>query len=352
MIDSSFLLQTYYGNTIQAWFGALLIVLASVIVGKVIFYFFQNHVERLTRKSKSKFDDILVDMVEEPIVLSVIILGIWYAIGTLTLSPNLLTLINDVLHFLIALNIAWLLTRLFDSMFTEYMVPLAQNTETDLDDQLLPILRKGTKLIIWVVAVIVALNNAGYDVMALIAGLGIGGLALAMAAKDLVSNIFGGFTIFADRPFKLKDRIKVSGFDGTVSEIGLRSTRLVTLEGREVAIPNSTFTNTAVENVSSEPSRKVTLNLGLTYDTTPKKMRQALDILKKINADNSDTEDEIKLSFNQFNDSSLNIMFIYYIRKGVDIFKTQNDMDMEILTQFNKKKLEFAYPTQTIYVEK
>lgn len=106
---------------------------------------------------------------------------------------------------------------------------------------------------------IVALNNAGYDVGALIAGLGIGGLALAMAARDTVSNVFGGFTIFTDRPFTLNDRIKVSGFDGTVDEIGIRSTRLRTLAGTLVTIPNSTFSESAVENVSAEPSRKVVM---------------------------------------------------------------------------------------------
>ena len=93
--------------------------------------------------------------------------------------------------------------------------------------------------LIWIIGIIVALNNAGYDVMALIAGLGIGGLALAMAAKDTVANVFGGFTIFTDRPFSMGDRIVISGFDGTVKEIGIRSTRLQTLAGREVSIPNS-----------------------------------------------------------------------------------------------------------------
>ncbi len=103
-----------------------------------------------------------------------------------------------------------------------------------------------------------------------------------MAAQDTVSNIFGGFTIFSDRPFKLSDRIRVAGFDGFIRDIGVRSTRLETLDGTLVTIPNSKFSDAPVENVSAEPSRKVVLNLGLTYDTSPEKIRRALELVKEI----------------------------------------------------------------------
>jgi len=173
-----------------------------------------------------------------------------------------------------------------------------------------------------------------------------------MAAKDTLSNIFGGFTIFTDQPFKLKDRIKVIGIDGMVQEIGLRSTRIKTLEGRTVTIPNSKFTENPVENVSKEPSRKVVLNLGLTYDTTEIQMKKAMKILKDIAKNNKNLHEKILLSFNSFGDFALGILFIYYIKKGSDILETQSEISSEILKQFNKNKLEFAFPTQTIYTKK
>ncbi len=196
-----------------------------------------------------------------------------------------------------------------------------------------------------------ALNNAGYDVAALIAGLGIGGLALAMAAKDTVSNVFGGFTIFTDRPFTLNDRIKVAGYEGYIREIGLRSTRLQTLEGRVVTIPNSRFSDTPVENVTLEPSRKVVLNLGLTYDTSPEQMRRALDILTQIGTQHVELEDRLLVSFNGFGDFSMNILFIYYIKSGADILGTQTEINLLILDRFNAAGLEFAFPTQTLYTK-
>ena len=195
-----------------------------------------------------------------------------------------------------------------------------------------------------------SLKHAGYDVGALLAGLGIGGVALAMAAKDTIANMFGGFTILADRPFRLNDRIKVVGYDGNVKEIGLRSTRLQTLEGRTVTIPNSKFSETPVENISWEPSRKITVELGLVCSTTPQQMEEALAILRDIAKQNIDkVEEKIILYFSAFAPSSLNITFIYYIRKSADIIETQNIMNMTILRKFNDANLSLAYPTQTIY---
>lgn len=134
-----------------------------------------------------------------------------------------------------------------------------------------------------------------------------------------------------------------------VIEIGVRSTRLKTLEGRIVTIPNAKFADAPVENISWEPSRKIKLDLGLTYDTSPDKMQQAMDILADINAASQLTEDKTIISFNGFGDFAMNVMFIYYIKKSEDIAATQSAINMEILKQFNASELEFAFPTQTLY---
>lgn len=343
------LTKTYYNNTVENWLFSLFIILAAVVAGKILYWVFSNVLKKLTYKTKTKFDDIVVDMIEEPIVFSLTLLGVWVGIKLLVLPDSALKWIWAVFQVLILINVAWLVTRLFDSLFKEYLVPLARKSETDLDDQLLPIIRRGTKAVVWTIAFIVALNNAGYNVGALLAGLGIGGLALAMAAKDTVANVFGGFTIFTDKPFRIGDRVKVSGYDGHIKEIGIRSTRLQTLEGRIVTIPNSNFSGSPVENVTWEPSRKVVLNLGLTYDTTPTQMEKAMALLREIGKKNKDVEERVIISFDTFADSSMNIKFVYFIKKKSDILATQTVMNMEILKQFNKNKLEFAYPTRTIY---
>jgi MscS family membrane protein len=348
----SFINQTFYGNTIQQWAIFLFICLGAIVVAKIIYWISGSIIKKFTEKTETKLDDIIIDMIEEPIVVAIILFGVWYGVNTLILSDAVITWIGHVYIFLIIMNIAWLITRLFDAVFQEYILPFAEKTKTDFDDQLLPLLRRGFKSIVWILAIIVALNNAGYNVGALLAGLGIGGIALAMAAKDTIANIFGGITIFTDKPFKIKDRIKIAGFDGFVTEIGVRSTRIQTLEGTVVTIPNMRFSESAIENITLEPSRRVLLNLGLTYDTPVEKVEEAMKVLEEIGKNNTNLEEKILISFNKFESSSLNILFIYYIKKESNILQTQTEVSMAILKEFNARKIEFAFPTQTIYTKK
>ena len=211
-----------------------------------------------------------------------IIIGFYWGFQRLSFGEGVDNFFNHVFIIIIALNVTWLFVRVVDSLIEEYVVPVVSRSESDLDDQLMPVIRKTIKATLWALGVIIGLNNAGFDVAALIAGLGIGGLALALAAQDTVKNIFGGLMVFIDKPFKITDRIKVDGWDGTVEEIGVRSTRIRTLEGRLVTMPNGQFSDNAVENVTLEPSRKVVVNLGLTYETSPDNMEKAIQMLKDI----------------------------------------------------------------------
>lgn len=342
--------KTFYGNTVLAWLIALGIIVAALLVGKTVYWIFQNVARKLTAKTKTKLDDIILDMIEEPIVVILTVLGFGLAFNTLEFeSESVTSFIGHTMTAAITLSVAWLTARLIDSLIQEYLVPLTKKTESDLDDQLLPILRKGAKLGIWVVGIIVALNNAGYNVGALLAGLGVGGLALAIAAQDTVGNIFGGATIFADRPFVIGDRVRVAGFDGVIREIGIRSSRLETRDGAMVTIPNSKFTSSAVENVSAGAGRRIVLSLGLTYDTTPEQMEKAMDILREIAAENEDVGEDVKVSFSNWGDFALGIRFAFFVKITSNFRKTENAVNMEILKRFNAEGLDFAYPTQTLY---
>ena len=342
---------TFYGNTAMNWLISLLIIAVSVVAGKMVMWFFNKVVKKLVSKSKTKIDDILLDMIDDPAIMLIVTFGFWVAFERLTFTPQVDLWLYKGFYFVLILGVTWLIARVVDAFIGEYLEPLAIKSENDIDDQLLPVFRKSIRSVFWILGIIIALNNTGFDVGAILAGLGIGGLALAMAAKDLVSNVFGGFTIFTDKPFKINDRIKIGGFDGTVMEIGLRTTRIRTLEGRVVTIPNSKFTGSMVENVSLEPTRKVVLNLGMVYDTTDDQMQLAMEILRSIVKGQAGTEDAHYVGFNSFGDFSLGILCIYYITKGADILQTQTEINLEILRQFGKNKLEFAYPTQTILTQ-
>lgn len=344
--------NTYYNNTLLDWTKALFIILLSVILAKVLYYIIKRFIKAATAKTKSTLDDLLVETLEDPIVVFVVLIGASFALVQLTFPEWLDVWLHRVVYIAVTLNFTWLISRLVDALIREYVVPLAEKSESDFDDQVIPIARKGLRSIIWTLGIILALNNAGYDVAALLAGLGLGGLALAMAAKDTVANIFGGVTIFTDKPFKVYDRVKINGYDGIVEEVGIRSTRIRTLEGRIITVPNHYFTDNILENVSSEPSRKVVLKLGLVYDTTPENMEKAIQILKEIHAKDPALNEKIWLTFDQFGDFALGITFIYYIDPENDIPDTQSRINLAVLKQFNAAGLSFAFPTQTIITQK
>jgi len=350
---NEFLERTFYGNTVWEWLISLLIIAGAFIGAKVLYWLFGNIVKRITKRTKSQLDDLLIDKIEEPIVLAFVLGGFWLGLSYLNLSEGFAGFMDKAFYVAITFDVSWLVVRLVDALIVEYLTPLVKKTDADLDDQLLPIVRKSLKAIIWIVAIVVGLNNAGYDVGTLLAGLGLGGLAFAMAAKDSVSNLFGGITVFMDKPFKINDRVQIDGYDGSITDIGLRSTKLKTLAGRIVTIPNHKFTDSYIENVTSEPSRKISLTLGLTYEMSHEDVQKAIDILKDLNKNSKYTEDNCFAYFDTFGDFSLNISFTYYVKSEPDYwFLGPNEMNMQILKSFNEAGLEFAFPTQTIITQK
>ena len=346
-----FLDNIFLGNTIEDWGIALGIILGSFIATKIIYWIIANVVKNLTKKTKTNLDDVLIETLEKPIIYSILIWGYWVAIHYVDLSstPRLLFFLQGIASISIILTLTSIVSRVFDALVTEIVQPYVEKTEGGADNYMLPIIRKVTKAIIWSFGVIIGLDNIGFDITAMIAGLGIGGLALALAAQDSVKNIFAGIMIFLDKPFKIKDRIQIEGFDGVVEEVGLRSTRIRTLDGRIVTIPNSTFTDNSVVNVTSQPALKITLNLGLTYDTSEVDMQKGVDILKQIVADNSEIlEPDCAVGFKDFGDFSLGILFLYYIKPDAHWLDSQNTISKEVLKRFNEAGLDFAFPTQTL----
>ena len=340
--------QEFYGNSILNWAIAVGILILSFVVVKMLYWIFSNVIRRLTSKTKTNLDDVLIDKLEKPLTYLVLILGYWISIHYLVFKEEVELVLENAAYFLLVIDFTAILSRIVDALITEIIMPISEKSDSSFDNQLIPVIQKGVRSIIWILGIIIGLDNIGFDITAMIAGLGIGGLALALAAQDSVKNIFAGIMIFLDKPFRIKDRIQVDGFDGIVEEVGLRSTRLRTLEGRIVTIPNSRFTDNSVTNVTSQPTLKVKLNLGLTYDTDEIQMQKAIDILEDIVKDQEAITDDYAAGFNGFGDFSLNILFIYYVKPDSHWLDTQTLVNKEILRRFNKEGLEFAFPTQTI----
>ncbi len=342
--------QIYYGNSLNEWIISFLIIIGAMVLNKIIVLFNKHVITKLTEKTNNRMDDILFKMLQAPVLLGVMLLAIWIATNRLNFDPKIDAFFSKSYQFLIVLNITWFLVRFINSIIEEYLVPKAEDKTTKyLDNTLVPIVRRGILGVIWAIGIMMALRNVGVDVGALIAGLGIGGLAFALAAQDTIKNIFGGITIFTDRPFRIGDRVKVDGFDGFIEDIGIRSTRLRTLEKRLVTIPNYKIVEASIENVSDEQMRRVLMNIGLTYDTTPEKMQEAIAILKNIPKIHKDVDThELTAVFSNFSPYSLDIKFIYWVKKSGDVMEAPSRVNFDILKQFKEAGLNFAYPTQTV----
>ena len=347
--------QIFYKNSLRDWLISLAIIAGALILNKIIILLNKHLIQKLTAKTKNRLDDILFKMLQAPVLLGIILVAIWFAARRLELGTHIESTILKAYKVLTVINITWFVARLANALLEEYLAPKAadKNTLKYLDNHLMSILRRAVLAVIWSFGVVMALNNVGVDVGTLIAGLSIGGLAFALAAQDTIKNIYGGFTIFTDRPFRIGDRIKVDSFDGFVEEIGIRSTRIRTLEKRLVTIPNYRLVEASEKNISEEPMRRVLMKLGLTYNTTPEKMNEAMSILRDIpNRINNVFEKDIVVAFTDFTDFSLVITFVYFIRRDADVMETPSQVNTEILRAFNAAGLQFAYPTQTVYIEK
>lgn len=342
----------FLGNPLNEWLIALAYILGGVILSRIVYRIFKNRVRKWTEGTNTQIDDVIVDAVEEPLSIFIVISGFWLGYAHLKFGNEIDNFMFEVFEVAMLLNFTWLCARAVNSLLGHVFSKMASSNKDYVVNDMAPILQRTVGFGIWSLGVITAMNNAGFDVGALIAGVGIGGIAMAMAAKDFVANIFGGITVFIDRPFRVGDRIKINGIDGAVAEIGIRSTRITTLEGRTVTIPNNQFTNTVVENVSAEPSRKVVITLGLTYDATPEMMQQAMETLKQIIGDHPNTENDYTVYFSSFGDFSLNITCSYFIRKTGHWANTPSEINLSILQKFNELNLDFAFPTQTVYVNK
>jgi MscS family membrane protein len=249
--------------------------------------------------------------------------------------------------------VVWFLYNMVQ-LLDERLKRWALSTPSDIDEILVPLVGKSLRVFIVIVGGMVVIKNmTGIEIGPLLASLGIGGLAVALAAKDSIANFFGTLTILFDKPFQVGDRIVIDNYDGTVEEVGFRSSRIRTLTGHLVTIPNEKLVNSTVENIGKRPHIRWLTNIGITYDTPPEKVRQAVRLLEDLLADHEGQHPDFppRVFFNGFNDWSLNIMVLLWYHPA-DYWDFQVYIQrtcLEILRQFQEAGIDFAFPSQTVY---
>ena len=340
-----------WGNSVQNWIISILIIVAAIVIVKLITLLSRRVLKPLTDRTKNQLDNIIFYSLEPPFKFAIILLGIWIAIHRLVYPDSFVKVVDNIYRILIVLDITWVFARLFSGLLQVYWGRRSDGQ----NNKMLPIIKRTILVVVWIIGLVMALSNVGVNISALLGTLGIGGIAFALAAQDTVKNVFGAFTLLTDKPFNIGDTIRFDSIEGTVIDIGIRSTRIMNYDKRIITIPNYKITDSSIINISSEPMRRVVLNLGLTCGTTAETRNRSLAMLKALpqKVENvSSSPSDVVAVFTEYSDSALGIMYIYYIKKQGDILGVTSNMNTEILASFNKAGLEFAFPTRTVYIQK
>ncbi|MCP4747871.1 MAG: mechanosensitive ion channel family protein [Desulfobacteraceae bacterium] len=354
--------KVIFGISWLKLFFSFLILLSFAIVERIVRLFIKY---RKKPEEPGKIDwsarDYFLSAMAGPLSLCLYVYGFYAAMTPLFVhfkqedgSSTIHFIVQKGVSLLTTVAIIWFIVKLV-GLLDFKLKNWAQTTQNTIDNMLAPMLTKVLRIFVIIIGSIIIIQNlTGVKIGPLLASLGVGGIAIALAAKDSIANFFGTLTIMFDKPFQIGDRIIIDSYDGVVQDIGFRSTRIRLLTGHLVTIPNEKIVNQGLENIGKRPHIRWLNNLTLTYDTPAVKLERALEVLKEILADHEGMDPEFppRVYFNGFNDWSLNILVAvwYHPPNYWDMQAWQQRTCFQILNRFNEEGIEFAFPSQTVYM--
>jgi len=337
------------GNSPERYAISAAFLIAAFLLRRIVTRIVFGALKQLARNTKTTLDDELFEALETPCAVFVMVAGVVAALQVLKLSPSS----DDALHYgstiAFSLVMFWALLRALDTLLDHAQV-LAQQKQMSVA-AFMPWIKKTLIAIFVVFGVLLVVQSLGYDVKALLAGLGIGGLAFALAAQDTLANVFGSIVVAIDQPFKLGEFVQIGANSGTVEDIGLRSTKLRRADRSLVVVPNKTVAAEAVTNLSRFVGRRADQVISLTYDTTREQMNALVEDIRQILAREEDVDQSsVLVFFRDFSASSLDI-WMAYNTKNPDFVKhmtLRQRVNLEVMRAVEARGLSFAFPTQTV----
>jgi len=344
---------TFAGNELWRIVTLFLIIVLALVAGKVSKYLFQRG-SSLYHKKDNKVFAVALESLAKSSTFLLFSLGLKLGTAFLVMSDFVRSIVVTSTAILIISAIGFVVYNLVD-IVEIWLNRFSQKTKSKLDDMLVPLVIKSLRVTVVILVLLqVAQTLSDKPITSILAGLGVGGLAVALAAQDTIKNFFGSLVLFSDKPFEVGERITVDGYDGPVEEVGFRSTRIRTLDGHMVTIPNGELANKTIHNIGKRPYIKRVMTVTVTYDTTPEKLQKALDILHEILDDHEGMDPEFppRIYFSDFASTSLDILVIYWYHPPDywQFMEFNQKVNFELLRRFNDEGIDFAFPTQTIYV--
>ena len=340
-----------WGNSVYDYGFALIVFVGLLVVFKLFKIIVVRRIGKLAKKTKNDFDDELIKAIKAISPLFYFVVALYFPLRMLVVNPKADEVIAGVFLVVIVYQVVKTLQTLIEYALMRFASKRdgkgAQAETTFVGIKLI------VRIVLWMVAILLILSNLGFNITSLIASLGIGGLAVAFAVQNILADLFSSFSIYFDKPFEVGDSIKLGEQIGTVKYIGLKTTRIQTLDGDELVVSNSELTTSQVRNFGKMKRRRIKMNIGVEYGTPLAKWKKINEIVKKIISDVKDTEFN-RCHFKEFGDFSLNYEIIFLIMSGdySEYMEKQQKINFALVQAFEKEGIEMAFPTQTIHVKK
>lgn len=349
LASNVFLQTTFLGNTLKQWTIALVAFLALLIFFKIIKIVVLLRFKKLAKKTQTDIDDVVVEILETLRPPFYFFLAFYLAINFLVFADFAKKVVNAVLLIWVVFQIVKAL-----QIIINYIAKKKVGEEGDRNAKAaIGLIQKLTVIILWIIGGLLVLQNLGFNINSLLAGLGIGGIAVALAAQNILGDLFSSFSIYFDKPFVVGDFIIVGKHMGVVEKIGIKTTRIRALQGEEIVISNTELTSSRIQNFKKMRERRVAFTVGVVYDTANEKLKKIPaiieNIIRKIDGARFD-----RAHFNKFDESSLTFEIVYYVKTGdyLQYMNIQQEINLQIKAAFEKEHIVMAYPTRTIYLEK
>ena len=334
-------------NSLEDYLLGIGVFTVSILVLRVFKYAIIRKFKILSKRTKSKLDDTLIDMIDS-IGWPMYIIFAFYLSLQFVVFPEVIE--TGTYYIMIVLGAYYLVKSI--NIFIEYIARTELKSK-EVDPNVVDLIVQVTKVSLWIIAALFIISNFGYDISALVAGVGIGGIAIAFALQNILSDIFAFFSIHFDRPFKVGDFVVVGNDSGTVKNIGIKSTRLTTLEGDELVISNKELTESRIHNYKRMEKRRVIFRFGVKYETPLTKLKKIPKLVEEVFKEIKDAELK-RVHFYDLGEYALifEVMYLLPTNDYITYLNIRQEVNYKLMEKFKKNKIEFAYPTQEIFLHK
>lgn len=341
---------TFLGNSIYRWVVAAVIIIASLILIKLVKKVVIRRLKNWALTTKTTWDNFVIDVIDKSVIPLLYISSFYFALLTLEFGSTA----DKIIHTAYLVSFTFFILKIISAAFRKFVFSFIRRGEdSDSKKKQAGGLIAIVNIIIWICGIIFLVDNMGYNVTTLIAGLGVGGIAIALAAQAVLGDLFSYFVIFFDRPFEIGDFVVLGDDNGVIEYIGIKTTRIRTLSGEQLICANTDLTNSRLRNYKRMEKRRIVFSLGVTYGTTHEQLSKIPDMVKDIITSKEELQFD-RGHFSGYGDFSLNFEFVYYVTSPEynTYMDNQQAVYLDIFASFKKEGIEFAFPTQTLFVNK